>query len=179
MKAILQFLARIFGVKKSEPIYQPIISIPHPTGVTYREQLPWMKIALAEMGQKEIIGQKNNLRIVEYHKSTSIGSNSDEVPWCSSFVTWCLEQAGYESTNSAWARSYLNYGLQNRYPEYGDLIIYKRGENSGHVHFFEHEQGDLYFGVGGNQDNSVSIKGYSKSNVLGIRKPIKAKKKEV
>ncbi len=49
----------------------------------------WMKIALAELGVHEnsLPGHQNQ-RIIQYHAATSLKAQTDEVPWCSSFVNW-------------------------------------------------------------------------------------------
>ncbi|MBU5614452.1 peptidoglycan-binding protein [Geomonas sp. Red51] len=54
----------------------------------------WLKIAAAEVGQREFPGSPANPRIIMYHGATSLRATSDEVAWCSAFVNWCLKQAG-------------------------------------------------------------------------------------
>lgn len=71
---------------------------------------PWIDIARKEMGVHEIPGPEANPRIVAYHQTTTLRATSDEVPWCSSFVNWCLKQAGIQGTNSAAAASWLKWG---------------------------------------------------------------------
>jgi len=71
----------------------------------------WMSIAEAELGTAEVAGTARNQRIIAYHSATSLEAKSDEVPWCSSFVNWVMRQAGYTSTNSALARSWLGWGV--------------------------------------------------------------------
>jgi uncharacterized protein (TIGR02594 family) len=139
-----------------------------------RLELPWLPIALKEYGVSEIVGIKNNPRVVEYHDKTSLSANDDETAWCSSFATWCLESAGYKSTKSAWAKSYLDYGVKLDKPIPGCLVIYDRGNGLGHVHFFLYEKADNIYGVGGNQANQVCVAAYGKSKVLGYRWPVKA-----
>ncbi|MGR2462212.1 hypothetical protein ACUX4R_25305, partial [Salmonella enterica] len=47
----------------------------------------WMTVARGELGVKEYSGKfNNNPRILEYHKTTSLGASEDEVSWCASFV---------------------------------------------------------------------------------------------
>ncbi len=135
---------------------------------------PWVDIALNEVGVKEYLGSKNNPRVLEYHKSTSLQAAADEVPWCSAFVTWCLEKAEYKSTKSAWARSYLDYGMKFSEPRYGAILIFSRGHESGHVAFYVGEEEGQYLCLGGNQGDQVCIKKYPKSALLGIRWPIKS-----
>lgn len=131
---------------------------------------PWMDIAKKEIGVKEIRGGENK-RIIEYHSSTTLKATEDEVPWCSAFVTWCLEQAKIKSTKSAWARSYLKFGKELREPKYGCIVVFSRGENSGHVGFFISETKDMIQVLGGNQGDAVCIKDYPKSKLLGYRWP--------
>ena len=52
----------------------------------------WLEIALKEVGVSEIKGGENK-RILEYHASTTLKAKEDEIPWCSSFVNWCMVQA--------------------------------------------------------------------------------------
>ena len=49
----------------------------------------------------------DNPRIRLYHGTTSGGAMPDEVAWCSSFVNFCVEQAGLSGTDSKAARSWL------------------------------------------------------------------------
>lgn len=104
----MNWFKKIFGKKKDQP--KSIPSIPSATNTF----APWLDIAKAELGVKEIPGKKHNERILEYHKATSLESTEDEVPWCSSFVSWCLEKAGVPSTRNAWARSYLAWGKRSK-----------------------------------------------------------------
>jgi uncharacterized protein (TIGR02594 family) len=133
----------------------------------------WLTIARGERGIKEKEGDPSNPEVEKYHK---IGSNQptwkDSVPWCASFVGWCLEQAGLPSTDSGMARSYLKYGTPLEKPKLGCIVVYQRGAPpSGHVHFFLEDLGDKIKGIGGNQSNAVTEASYKKSDVLGYRWP--------
>lgn len=134
-------------------------------------ETPWMDIAKKEIGIHELRGGEN-WRILEFHASTTLHAKEDEVPWCSAFVTWCLQQAGYESTKSAWARSYCDYGNKTE-PKYGAIMVFSRGSESGHVAFYLGEDDECYEVLGGNQHDSVCVAKYPKSKLLTARWPIK------
>lgn len=137
------------------------------------EKFPWMPIAIAEMGVKEYAGAADNPRIVQYLKSTTLGgtaSSNDETPWCSAFANWCVEQSGYGGTDSAWARSWLNWGKKTTSPERGCIVVFSRN-GGGHVAFYIGETADDIEVLGGNQSNEVNISKYPKSRFLGYRIP--------
>ena len=130
-------------------------------------------IAFAEIGQKEIKGNEHNLRILEYHKATSLGAGSDEVAWCSAFINWCCKQAGLKGTNSAAARSWLKWGKEISEPIKGCIVVFKRGNNpaQGHVALYISHEGDKIRVLGGNQHDSVCVAHYNLSDVLSYRVP--------
>ncbi len=70
-------------------------------------------IARAELALdvREFPNSANNPRIVMYHRTTNASSGtSDIVPWCSSFVNYCVEQAGWIGTNSQRALTWEDWG---------------------------------------------------------------------
>lgn len=136
------------------------------------EEFPWMPIAVAEKGVKEFPGSGDNPRIVEYLKSTNLPAPynaNDETYWCSAFVNWCVERSGFEGTDSAWARGWLNWGKKIDKPRRGCIVVFKRGTSSGHVAFFISEAGEKVKVLGGNQSDCVCEDSYAKSKVLGYR----------
>jgi len=157
--AILIGLGIVAENKKSvEGVKKPVSEVPG-----------WFTIAKGELGVTEISGSRHNSRVVEYHKSTLLKATDDETPWCSSFVCWCIEMAGGESTKNAWARSYLSWGRKLDSPITGCIAVFSRGDKSGHVAFFVEDAGDYIKVLGGNQNNTVSISSYPKSRLLGYR----------
>jgi len=133
----------------------------------------WLTIAQKELGVSEIKGSKHNDRILEYHEATTLRATEDEVPWCSSFIVWCMEQAGQGSTKSAAARSWLKYGSELKVPAFCCIAVLSRGSNpkSGHVGFIVHEGKDKILLLGGNQGDKVSIASFKKSQVISYRWP--------
>lgn len=135
----------------------------------------WLMLAYSELGQKEIPGRVNNLRIVEYIKTTRLPAwkHRDETPWCSAFVNFCLLETGFPVTSSALARSWTDYGKTLLDPERGCLVVLRRGKKAwqGHVGFFLREDKKNVWIIGGNQGNRVSVKRFPKSAVLSYRWP--------
>lgn len=135
-----------------------------------------LQIAAAEIGVKEIKGDKDTARIVDYAQEAGFKNiTDDETPWCSIFVNWCCMKAGLQRTHKANARSWLTVGLPVDNPVPGDIVIYWRDNPrswKGHVGIFTGYSKDLtqVFTLGGNQKNSVSIQGYDASKVLGFRR---------
>ena len=128
-------------------------------------------IALKEVGQKEIVGDVDNPRIVQY--SSDIGNTwvkDDEVAWCSEFVNWCLLQAGIKGTKSAVARSFLTWGEETKTPQLGDLVIFGWTPTSGHIGFYINETPTTVRVLGGNQSDEVNITTYKKDKILSYRK---------
>lgn len=145
---------------------------------------PWLEAASKEArsGVLEIAGAEHHPRILTYHSSTTLRATADEVPWCSSFVNWCMVAVGEPGTDSARARSWLHYGVPLRVPALGCVVVLKRGganepgaevvNAKGHVGFFidEPTPGEVIV-LGGNQSNQVCERTYPESRVLGYRWP--------
>lgn len=134
---------------------------------------PWLPIALAELGEKEVPGSGNNPRIVDYHQATSLKATTDITPWCASFVNWCLWQSGVKGTNSAAARSFLDWGRKLGKPQLGAIAVFKRGSNpaQGHVGFALDVRNGYVYLLGGNQSDLVCISLYAESQLLDYRWP--------
>jgi uncharacterized protein (TIGR02594 family) len=133
-----------------------------------------MKVAEKEIGVKERKGPADNPRIVEYHSVTTLRAKDDEVPWCSSFVCWVMEQYGITSSKSARARDWLKWGFPLGHPIYGSIVIFDRGHGMGHVGFFLGFNGKKLRILGGNQADAVNVQEFPPEKVLGVRWPDQA-----
>jgi uncharacterized protein (TIGR02594 family) len=134
----------------------------------------WMVYAFDELGQAEIPGPADNLRITEYFTATAFGPADDDVPWCSAFVSWVLEKSGYASPRSAWARSYLTWGQGQTIPQIGAICVLSREGGGGHVGFVldrDPTAGRVYL-LSGNTANCVCIRSFDSAHVLGYRWPL-------
>ena len=127
---------------------------------------PWMAVAMREIGQKEIRGPLHNPRIIEYHAATALKASTDETPWCSSFVNWCLRQVNIPGTNSAAAVSWINWGKASIPKEGAITVIHQiHAAKSGyHVAFFLQDCGSHHRLLGGNQSNRVKASLYPKTS---------------
>ncbi len=132
-------------------------------------------VARAEMNLNvaEIPGPRDNPRILMYHRTTQGAAAHDEVPWCSSFVNYCVEQTGLHGTDSKWALSWheQNWGeTVTDSPTDGDIAVFRHSGpkgDGGHVGFFIGEGAGHIQLLGGNQPNRIDISSFPKDGMLG------------
>lgn len=136
----------------------------------------WLQVARRELGVKETSGKGNTKRVLEYHQASSLKATMDSVPWCASFVNWCLEVSGVKSPRSAAARSFLRWGKPVSKVAPGCIAVFSRGTNpaEGHVGFVVGADVDFIHVLSGNQSDAVCIQKYPKSRLLGLRLPVSA-----
>lgn len=149
--------------------------VPEPVGEGPRTPYDIAKVEMA-LDVREVQGSANNPRIVMYH-ATAGGAAADEVAWCSSFVNYCVEQAGIPGTDSKWAMSWHDSGWGRDVtdaPAEGDIVVFRRREGNGqgpiaggHVAFLVEDLGDGFRVLGGNQSNRVRISRYPRNGRLG------------
>ena len=139
-------------------------------------QLPMVAEARKFYGLKEIGGKENNKIIVQFFKETGNGKiKNDEVAWCSVFVGYCAQKAGFNYKIKPTAKSWLEVGQKVIEPQPGDLVIFWREDpNSwkGHVSIYigiDEETNEIIC-LGGNQDDQVCFRRYDSSSVLGYRR---------
>jgi len=133
---------------------------------------PWIPIAEGELGQAEIRGPQHNARIIEYHATTTLGAQSDEEPWCTSFANWVMERADYRGTGSAWAFDWARWGREVNTPVFGSLGVIRWPDGGGHVGFVvgRTRAGSLVM-LGGNQGDRVSYMPVSPEVIISYRLP--------
>jgi len=140
-------------------------------------EYPWMAIARSKLGIHEIPGPEANAFITECLESTTLGypeNQSDETAWCSAFANRVMQLAGYDGTNNAWARSWLDWGREPTDPEFGAgvVVVLARGPNFGHVGFLEDWDDNRVKILAGNQGDAVSEAWFPVGRVLGYRIPL-------
>jgi uncharacterized protein (TIGR02594 family) len=144
----------------------------------------WLDIAKAELGvHEDALAGHHTKRILEYHKTTSLKATTDETPWCSSFVNWAMIKAGWKGTNSAAAKSWLNWGTGIPDAREGAVTVIKKknatsdaatGSASGfHVAFYIASPPSHIRLLGGNQADQVRYSNFSLQayEVKGYRWP--------
>lgn len=135
----------------------------------------WMAEGWSELGQREISGSRDNDRIAAFIREVGHSRHArDETPWCAAFVGACLERAGYSSTRSLMARSYLTWGQPTQRPQLGAIAVLTRGGNPahGHVGFVVGSDNARIWLLGGNQSNSVNVTSFARQRLLGCRWPV-------
>ena len=134
----------------------------------------WLDIAKAELGiHEDALPGQHAPRILEYHKTTTLKATTDETPWCSSFVNWVMTKAGRKGTNSAAARSWLDWGATLTTPVEGAVAVIKKktvgsdsatGSTSGfHVAFYISLSATHIRLLGGNQSDQVKYSNFALS----------------
>lgn len=144
----------------------------------------WLEVAQAEIGVHETPGPKATPRIREYLAVTPLaeGGNSDETPWCSSFVNWCFRQCRIKGTGSAAARSWVTWG-ETRERRPGCVVVLKARKRNGersttpsgyHVGFYVAGNARTIRLLGGNQSDSVCEVDFplARWDVVAVRWPV-------
>lgn len=138
------------------------------------EEFAWLPIAFGELGVREVLGDGDATRVRVYLASVELDrtlAQNDETPWCSAFAAWCVETAGYASTNSARAKSWLDWGRPLIKPRRGCIAVFDRPPHGGHVGFFLSATGSSVTILGGNQSDRVCVADYPMSRLLDYRAP--------
>ena len=112
---------------------------------------------------------------------TLVGVDPVRTEWCAAFLNAILKRQGIPGSESVseaplMARSFLEWGIGVDAPEYGDIVIFKRGTRGwqGHVAIYlgtvERNGRTYYRMLGGNQNDSVNIMHYPASKLIAIRR---------
>jgi len=132
---------------------------------------PHMEIAFSQLGVKEWAGDPSNPQVEDYLRAVDLPSD-DKIPWCAAWLNWVLLKAGLKGTGSGLARSFLHWSQPIAEPEFGCVVVLRRGidPRKGHVGFFINEYTGFILLLGGNQADQVGVNPYSKLRVISYRK---------
>ena len=141
-----------------------------------RDKTPHMTYANQYIGFNEVTN-RNEIKEL-------IGVDPVQTEWCAAFVNAILHKTGFAgseivSEHPLLARSFLDWGQSIDVPEFGDVVIFKRGnkEWQGHVGFYVGEtevNGKKFYQIlGGNQKNEINISLYPSHRLIGIKRATK------
>ncbi|WP_196892270.1 LysM peptidoglycan-binding domain-containing protein [Aureivirga marina] len=148
------------------------------------ERAPWIDVAVNEaIKSKGKMESENPLKymIRGYHSDINNFTFSHKTAWCSSFVSWCINQTSYKSTESAASQSYRKSPMEKIEGDklvYGAIAVYTNYSNSekGHVGFLVGKTKDgKYLILGGNQGGTGS-NGTQKITCMEMGETTKTKK---
>lgn len=140
----------------------------------------WHAWARTQIGVQEIVGPQHNQAVIDYWKSGRIPLDvrNDETAWCAALVCAAIELAGYRSTRSGRARSYLEdrKNMIDCDERIGAIAVFSSpaGAAFGHVGLIESVGDTAIYVVGGNQGNQVSVAPFKRSRLLRVCWPATA-----
>lgn len=140
---------------------------------------PWLAVARALTGTRELAGGHSNPLIISWAKEIgdrypdlkgNVGwYNNDAIAWCGLFQAYCMAKVGHKPPAAPlgavnWYRAW-NDGVRLSGPALGAIVVMTRS-GGGHVTLYEGEDGDYWFGRGGNQSDMVNVARFPKSRPL-------------
>jgi uncharacterized protein (TIGR02594 family) len=136
------------------------------------DQPGWLTLAYDDLGMKEAPGKANNPRVIAMFKDAGFpGIKTDSVAWCAASVGAWLQRAGHKPSGSLAARSYEHWGVGLIKPALGAIATKKRSSWQGHVFLVVGANKDTIFGLGGNQNDAVTIASFKRSEITSYRWP--------
>lgn len=131
---------------------------------------PWVDVAEAKLGQREVAGGRDNAFIVECLRRAGLPPEMlhDETPWCGAFAGYCMDEAGLRAPKGRagaanWAKhpeTMLALGRNNFRP--GAVAVFHR-VGGAHVAFALAETKLHVIILGGNQGNGVTVEARPKA----------------
>jgi len=137
---------------------------------------PWLDLAITKKGLNE---HNDNAELRKFLKSDG-GTIGDPamIPWCGDFVETCIALTLPNEnlpTNPYLARNWERFGQQVK-PTFAAVGAFYRGDRDhgiqGHVAFLVGQAKGLFYILGGNQSNSVSITSIAQDRLLSARWPL-------
>ena len=141
----------------------------------------WLRVAREELarGVAEIKGKASEKRIEEYHAAAGSSGSTDDVPWCGSFVAFCMRKSGLPAIAASLppvpvrAANWKDWGQPAPAPTpLGAVIVLHPvpgSSSSGHVGFWVGETATHVTLLGGNQSDRVRESDYPVDRVRARR----------
>ena len=125
-------------------------------------------------GTKEVAGSAKNLVILGWAKEVGLAKSftDDAVSWCGLFMPVVAKRAGKPVLEGPlWARNWVAFGNAADEAQLGDVLVFRRGEPSGHVGLYVGEDYGAYHVLGRNQSDGVSITRIARDRCIAVRRP--------
>ena len=138
--------------------------------------LPWIAEAEHLVGTKEVPGGGSNPGIIAMANQLNIAYAGDDIPWCGLFVAHCIGATLPEEVlprGPLGARNWARFGDATEPRSGAIMVFWRKSKDSGlgHVAFYQGEDDEDYWILGGNQDDKVCLTNYPKKQFLGARWP--------
>lgn len=136
---------------------------------------PWIAEGRKVMGLHEA---RDNAKLVAWLRSDGkrLGDPA-KLPWCGDYVETAIKLSlpdepfpGPVGENPYWARNWLHFGVRCDAVE-GAVGVFERGPQSGHVGFLVGQGAGVFYVLGGNQGDTVSVVPIARGRLLGARWP--------
>ena len=137
----------------------------------------WLAEARRWLGTREVVGTANNPDIMKWATDLDQWYPGDDVPWCGLFIAHCMKIGAPnepQDFNRLGAREWLKFGERATSPYWGGVCVFWRESRQswkGHVAIAVGMTDTVIRCIGGNQNDSVSIKNFPRSRLLGMRVP--------
>jgi len=102
-----------------------------------------LSVAQSQIGQGELFGNNRGPAVQRYLKRNSA------LPWCASFVSYCLEISGTHKRYTLLAKDFLSFGYKVAKPLPGDIVVFTR-TGGGHTGIVEQVFPAYYISIEGN-----------------------------
>ena len=136
-----------------------------------------LSVALGELGNRESNGSHH-----KYEVDNGAMRLSDNQPWCAAFVSWCANQAGYDTKNFPRfvgcskgfqqfkeAGATIHYEADGNYtPQEGDIIFYSWSGTSSldHVGIVKSADDEYVYTIEGNTSDKVMEKKRKRNSTI-------------
>ncbi|SCW80569.1 TIGR02594 family protein [Sphingobium faniae] len=125
-------------------------------------------------GTFEVMGPANNPAIMGWAKESELSRTftADSIPWCGLFMAVVARRAGKSVVEGPlWARNWAKFGKPADRAQLGDILVFRRGQGSGHVGLYVGEDYGAFHVLGGNQSDGVTITRIVRDRCIAIRRP--------
>lgn len=107
-----------------------------------------------------------------FYEHLGIKIDPRQTAWCAAYVDSVLAACDLEPLQSLWARDFSKYGNETKEPEFGDLVVLRRGKGFGHVGFFvqKHPEHKGFITLlNGNSNSQVKFSNWNARSLIAYR----------